>query len=235
MDDYRDLPNVIQQAISACALILILVSTFLAHAADISGKPRVIDGDTISIAGQRIRLHGIDTPESEQLCDADGKQWRCGKEATFALADAIGRTWVDCLERDKDRYGRIVAICKVGGPNGRDLGGYMVSEGWALAYRKYSTDYVKQEDAAKAAGKGLWRGSFVAPWDWRRGDRLASEAANDNRHCNFKGNIGRNGVRIYHVPGGTYYSRTKISESKGERWFCSEAEARAAGWRKSKR
>ena len=108
--------------------------------ADIIGKPRVIDGDTIEIAGQRIRLHGIDTPEAKQLCEAEGKPWRCGQEATFALANIIGRTWVDCVERDQDRYSRIIAVCKVGGPKGQDLGAWMVSEGWALAYRKYSKD-----------------------------------------------------------------------------------------------
>ena len=109
------------------------------------------------------------------------------------------------------------------------------SQGWALAYRKYSMDYVGDEDAARAAGKGLWRGKFIPPWEWRRGKRLASEVVTDNRTCPIKGNIGKGGTRIYHVPGGSYYSRTKISEGKGERCFCSEEEARAAGWRRSKR
>ena len=114
-------------------LRLIVLSILLAWGtpafADITGKPRIIDGDTIDIAGQRIRLHGIDTPESGQLCEADGKPWRCGQEATFALANIIGRTWVDCIERDRDRYGRIVAVCRVGGAKGQDLGAWMVSEG----------------------------------------------------------------------------------------------------------
>ncbi len=221
-------------------LRLIVLSALLAWGApafaDITGKPRVIDGDTIDIAGQRIRLYGIDTPESDQLCEADGKPWRCGQEATFALANIIGRTWVDCVERDRDRYGRIVAVCRVGGPKGQDLGAWMVSEGWALAYRKYSMDYVAAEDAARAAGRGLWRGKFTKPWEWgRRGKRLASEAASDSRPCPIKGNIGRKGTRIYHMPGGAYYGRTKINEAKGERCFQTEAEARVAGWRRSKR
>ncbi len=111
----------------------------------------------------------------------------------------------------------------------------MVSEGWALAYRKYSKDYVAAEDAAREAGKGLWRGKFVPPWDWRRGERLSIEAADVNRPCRIKGNISKKGTRIYHIPGGQYYSRTKITESKGERWFCTEEDARAAAWRRSKR
>ena len=166
----------------------------------------MIDGDTIDIAGQRIRLHGIDTPEAQQLCEADGKPWRCGQDATFALANLIGRTWVTCVARGEDHYGRTIAICKVGGPKGQDLGAYMVAEGLALAYRKYSADYVAVEDTARKAGLGLWRGKFTAPWEWRRGKRLASKAANDNRPCRIKGNIGKSGVHIYHMPGGAYYT-----------------------------
>ena len=112
----------------------------------------------------------------------------------------------------------------------------MVSQGFALAYRKYSTAYVGQERAAKAARRGLWRGEFVAPWDWRRGKRLAAAApVARTGECRIKGNISRSGKRIYHVPGARYYDRTRIDTSKGERWFCSEAEARVAGWRRAKR
>ena len=218
------------------ALFVFLALTVALPAyADITGKPQIIDGDTIDIGGQRIRLHGMDAPEAEQTCEANGTRWRCGQESTWALANIIGRTWVTCVERDRDQYGRVVAVCKVGGPKGRDIGAWMVSDGWALAYRKYSKDYVAMEDAARGAGNGLWRGKFVNPWEWRRGKRLASSAANDNRECPIKGNIGKGGTHIYHVPGGSYYSRTKVNEGKGERWFCSEVEAQAAGWRRSKR
>ena len=213
--------QLLQLAYCAVGLAVFALSMLLALPgfAEVSGKPTIFDGDTIDIASQRIRLHGIDTLETEQVCEIDGKPWRCGQEATFALADAIGRTWVNCTERDRDRYDRIVAVCKVGGPKGRDLGAYMVSQGWALAYRKYSNDYLANEDAARAANKGLWRGKFAPPWEWRRGKRLASEAANDNQSCRIKGNIGKGSTRNYHVPGGAHYSRTKINESKGERWF----------------
>lgn len=215
--------------------VLLALPLALPPHADISGKPRIIDGDTIDIGGLRIRLHGMDAPENAQTCVTNGKPWRCGQEATWALANIIGRTWVTCQARDKDRYGRIVAICKVGGPRGRDIGAWMVANGWALAYRKYSEDYADNEDAAREAGVGLWRGTFIKPWEWRRGKRMASEAVNDNCECPIKGNIGKGGTRIYHMPGGSHYSRTKINEAKSERWFCSEAEAQAAGWRKSKR
>lgn len=217
------------------ATFVTLIPLDLPALADFSGKPKIIDGDTIEIAGQRLRLHGIDTPEAGQVCEADGKPWRCGQEATQALANFVGTNLVECLERNRDRYGRVVAICKISGSTGLDLAIHMVSEGWALAYRKYSIDYVIQENAAKDDGKGLWRGEFIPPWDWRRGKRLAIEVVNNVRSCSIKGNIGKRGDRIYHVPGGANYRRTKIQQKKGERWFCSEEEARRAGWRRSKR
>ena len=83
----------------------------------------------------------------------------------------------------------------------------------------------------------MWRGDVVPPWDWRRGERLAGTRATtqpDSERCSIKGNIGKNGTRIYHVPGGRYYEQTRINTSKGERWFCTESDARAAGWRRSR-
>ncbi|MBT5083256.1 MAG: thermonuclease family protein [Rhodospirillaceae bacterium] len=197
-----------------------------------SDRVRVIDGDTIDISGQRIRLHGIDTPEAKQTCQREGFIWLCGAVATKVLRKLIGDTQVTCTQRDMDRYGRIVAVCYV---NGLNLNAAMVQSGMALAYRKYSNDYIGQEASAKAAQRGLWAGKFVAPWEWRRGKRLASETAlNDNpTGCRIKGNVGSKGDRIYHMPGGRWYDRTVITASKGERWFCSEGEAKAAGWQRA--
>ncbi len=216
------------------AVLIILILLPFTVSAEITGKPRIIDGDTIEIAGRRIRLYGIDAPESAQTCVADNKRWPCGTNATLALSGMISTNWVSCRERDIDRYGRIVAVCHLAGPQGPDVNAMMVAEGWALAYRRFSTDYVTAEAGAQRARKGLWRGDFIRPWDWRRGKRLS---ANDNQPgaCVIKGNIGRRGTRIYHVPGGQYYARTRIDPSKGERWFCSESEARGAGWRRSRR
>ena len=211
-----------------------LVLTFIVAApafADITGQPRVVDGDTLEIAGQHIRLHGIDAPESKQLCYLDGKRWQCGKDAGNILSDLINHRPVTCEERDKDRYGRIVAVCNAGG---EDLNAWMVLQGLAVAYRRYSLDYVDQEADAQLARRGVWATRFVLPWEWRRGKRLSQSAANENQPCRIKGNISRSGERIYHVAGGRWYDRTKISPSKGERWFCSEEEAQAAGWRRAK-
>ena len=128
----------------------------------------VIDGDTIEIRGQRVRLFGIDSPESAQLCQAGQKPYRCGQQAALVLADRIGERTVRCQERDKDRYGRVVAVCYVGG---EDLDRWMVEQGLAVAFRKYSLDYVDAENDAREARRGIWQGEFEMPWDWRAARR----------------------------------------------------------------
>lgn len=133
--------------------------------AELAGRATVIDGDTLELRGQRIRLFGIDAPESGQLCQLGGQAYRCGQQAALALADRIGQRTVRCTAKDVDRYGRTVAVCFVGG---EDLDRWMTLQGWALAYRKYSLDYVDAEDAARTAGRGLWRGEFQPPWEWRK-------------------------------------------------------------------
>ena len=210
---------------------LVLLATVLpAHSAEVAGRASVIDGDTLDIHGTRIRLHGVDAPESAQTCqDEIGNDWRCGKVAALALSDRIGTAPVRCLERDKDRYGRSVAVCYLGEI---DINGWLVESGWAIAYREYSTDYVGQEQAARDAKVGVWTGRFILPDRWRRGDRLDEPTASASQ-CNIKGNISRDGVRIYHVPNGRFYNATKIDLGAGERMFCTEDEARVAGWRKS--
>lgn len=225
-------------AIAAWIVLSAIALSSPAHA-DVSGRASVIDGDTIEVSGHRIRLQGIDAPESAQTCVAGGELWRCGRDGNRALRNRIANRTVACEERDRGLYGRIVAVCRLGDG---DVNAWMVSKGWALAYRRYSREYVAQEVSAKAARRGLWHGDFVVPWDWRAGERLqpVHRAAKrvsdqDTGQCRIKGNISPKGARIYHVPGGRYYERTRITLSTGERWFCSEAEARAGGWRRSRR
>ena len=130
-------------------------------------------------------------------------------------------------------YGRVVALCRAGG---EDLNAWKVEQGWALAHLR------DEERAARAGHRGIWRGEFVPPWDWRGGERLVGAGYARTRDfqsasgdCLIKGNISRGGERIYHVPGGAFYESTLLEPAKGERRLCSEREARAAGWRKSKR
>ncbi|WP_312895214.1 thermonuclease family protein [Microvirga sp.] len=151
----------------------------------------------------------------------------------------MGTANVSCEQRDIDRYNRVVAVCSAGG---EDLNGWLVQQGYAVAYRQYSTDYVSHENGAKKAKRGVWAGGFTPPWDWRRGDRrdspstvsgpaAASKPPAGTSGCKIKGNINTKGDWIFHVPGSRDYDRTQINEGAGERWFCSESEALAAGWR----
>ena len=150
---------------AAFGLAILAATASPATPAPIVGVASVIDGDTIEIHGVRIRLYGIDAPESRQLCTRPtGERWRCGQQASLALSDQIGRSTVSCDPRDTDRYGRTVAVCT---SRGVDLNGWLVTQGWAVAYRRYSRDYVRAEDQARAASRGVWSGQFERPWDWR--------------------------------------------------------------------
>ena len=145
-------------------LIFCLIAT--PALADVTGPARVIDGDTLEIQGERIRLHGIDAPESRQLCFIDGKPWQCGKDATTALAEKIAHQPVTCEDLGRDRDERIIGRCTVAG---EDIESWMVVNGWAVAYRRFSLDYVEEEANAQAARRGIWASEFVKPWEWRRG------------------------------------------------------------------
>jgi endonuclease YncB( thermonuclease family) len=134
-------------------------------AGPILGVASVIDGDTIEIHGERIRLDAIDAPESAQLClDAQSKRYRCGQKSANALSGMIGRSIITCQPKGRDRYKRTIAVCFEGDTN---LNAWMVAQGWAVAFRKYGVDYIPQEDEARLNRRGLWAGAFDMPWDWR--------------------------------------------------------------------
>ncbi|GAA4815404.1 hypothetical protein GCM10023232_08910 [Sphingosinicella ginsenosidimutans] len=125
---------------------------------------RVIDGDTIAIGDEHIRLFGIDAPERDQPCTLNGQAIACGYEAGQILSRLIGSAQPSCIARSTDRYGRTVAVCLV---NGKDLGREMVASGWAVAFVRYSQDYVADEAAARSARRGMWQGGFERPETWR--------------------------------------------------------------------
>lgn len=125
----------------------------------------VVDGDTLWVGGQKYRLLGIDAPEHNQTCsDARGAPYACGAVATEQMRALTQGRRVTCQPTGKRSYDRLIAVCYA---DGVDVGQQLVGAGWALAYRTYSTAYVPQEDAARAAQAGLWSGTFVAPWDYR--------------------------------------------------------------------
>ena len=151
-------------------LLAVLLLAGTAHADVISGLARVTDGDTIRIANERIRLHGIDAPELRQKCGTEtGEPYQCGISAAEKLREAIGNQPVDCQFFERDRYGRIIGTCF--NATGKNIQSWMVEGGWAVAYRRYSTRYVEEEAAAREAKRGIWRGSFTMPWIWRRQNR----------------------------------------------------------------
>ena len=192
---------------------------------------KVVDADTIILNKEKIRLHGIDAPETEQSCYIGEEAWSCGKQATEYLKKVLEGVSVPSLHCDissKDRYGRSIGICYIGDKN---INSILVENGWALAYRKYSRDYIPNEKLASKRKFGVWQGDFVEPWKWRLGVRIR-EAKKVG--CHIKGNISSNGEKIYHLPNSKNYLKTKISPSKGERWFCSEKEAQTLGWRAPK-
>lgn len=154
---------------------LVLLASRVA-AADLTGTPHVIDGDTIDIGGERVRLHGIDAPERSQTCSVTGVATPCGRESAGVLQALTDAGPVRCSGGKRDRYGRLIAVCYAGD---RDLNAELVRRGWALAYRRYSMDYVGEESDARAHGRGMWRGAFIEPWAWRRGERLPTVARGD--------------------------------------------------------
>lgn len=141
--------------------------------AEVSGTASVQDADTLEFGKVRVRLTGVDAPESGQKCrDAGGRFVRCGVIAANALSAWLNRNPVSCEIEDKDRYGRFIGKCSV---RGADVQEWLVSNGHAVAYRTYSTAYVEAELKARQAKAGVWSGEFIMPWDWRQGLRLDGE------------------------------------------------------------
>jgi endonuclease YncB( thermonuclease family) len=157
-----------------CGLLIILIAAAAlpARAMELTGTATPLDGDTLALNGEHVRLHGIDAPERTQTCSVHGQPWACGRGAQQYLAAATGGRTVVCQGSKRDRYGRLIAVCSV---DGRNLNADLVRQGWAIAYRRYALDYVGEEAEAQQARRGLWQGEFVPPADWRQGVRaLAS-------------------------------------------------------------
>ena len=134
----------------------------------IKGKAKVIDGDTIHIGNNKIRLHGIDAPEQKQTCIFEGNEWNCGQDATFFLSNLINKKSVSCRVNNIDQYKRLVAVCFIDNININQI---MVIFGWEIAYRYYSKDFIKEEQIAKKNKIGIWRGTFEEPYIYRKNNK----------------------------------------------------------------
>lgn len=217
-------------------LACLLLSTIPAAAETWAGIVRVIDADTIDIgAPAHVRLLGIDAAENDQTCrDGAGTVLACGAMATAATRALYEGRDGTCTVRNFDRYGRGLGTCRV---DGDDMGGDLVRRGLAQVYRGDAT-YAEEEKEARLLARGLWRYEMMSPAAWRADQRATPAAEEAIRPavggCAIKGNISENGW-IYHLPGMQYYDRTTIREERGERWFCTEQEAQAAGWRRARR
>jgi endonuclease YncB( thermonuclease family) len=220
-----------------CALIalLLVASPVPAIAETVSGEADVLDGDTLVIEGRHVRLFGIDAPETAQTCLRDGEAWACGEESARQLTQLIGTQTVSCTGNEIDQYSRLLAVCHAGR---FELNRALVEHGWATAYHTYSDAYAADEARAKMNRLGIWGSTFDLPQTYRLARQAkpetrqqasqASAATTPPGQCVIKGNRSRRGDWIYHLPGMPYYDATRAEEM-----FCSEADARAAGYRRA--
>jgi micrococcal nuclease len=201
----------------------------------------VVDGDTIKVrlAGvtERVRVIGIDTPElASRECYA---QQAASKMQSLVQSKQV-RLVADPTQDDRDRYGRLLRHVRLA--DGRSVAQLLIAGGFGREYtydRPYAgrDSHLEAQRAAQAADRGIWSSgclSAVAPAPVAPAPSASPPAAGSGA-CTIKGNISSEGEKIYHVPGGAFYEQTKISTAKGERWFCSESDAVAAGWRPSQR
>ncbi len=235
-----------QKFIPQILLVIVVFAFLLSYAhADEPSTPlctvvKVIDGDTLVAQcpgknSEKVRLIGVDTPETKHPSKpvqfygreasaftkrmADGKRVRLEFDQAFA---AKGHRGV---------YGRLLAYVYIKQSDGTwfDLNAELIRQGYAHAYTRFPFNRIDEfrqlESEARKASRGLWTES-VKP-------TTPASKVKPNGKCLIKGNIGKGGKKIFHVPGGRWYKLTKIDESRGERWFCTEKEAVQAGWRKS--
>ena len=223
-----------------CATLALLLTAQIAEAQQaVWGVGRAKDGDSLMVGETEVRLFGIDAPEFDQTCTRDRQAWSCGGAAAEQLMALVTGKEVECVSMGLDDHKRTLGRCTVRGTNVNQA---MVASGFAVAYRRYSTDYVAAEEAAKAAKLGMWAGSFEQPEQFRRTGGLkvaitsgrqrsaqrSSWAVRAQGNCNIKGNRNRRGEWIYHLPWMPYYDQTRPEEI-----FCSETEAQAAGYRRA--
>lgn len=222
----------------------------------LEGVARAIDGDTLDVASPtgtvRVRLQAIDAAEGGQRCKLRWiGTWDCGRAATIALEQLTAGRTVTCKAEGTDRHGRVLGVCFTGG---QDINAALVRAGLAWAYVHYSDRYVAEEQTARLEQLGIWQAATMPPWEWRASQRARTTSAeiralrsrpdpgvgwrrpadvapaSPPARCDIKGNVTANG-RIYHTRESPWYARIDMTLAGGRRWFCTEQEAREAGWR----
>jgi endonuclease YncB( thermonuclease family) len=237
--------------------VLIILACLLATVSGQAASVDIVDGDTIKLDGTTYRLDGIDAPERDQTClDEKGAVWPCGIEAASRLAELIAKGAVTCEDKGPDPVypKRRIGICSV---DGASVNQTLVLEGWAISFEPYARGRFDQEQAnARDNRRGIWKGCFAAPRDFRRWNKRTAKllgptcptVGNDTAElnklfpddpamptgCPIKGKVavralltGHRG--IYHLEGCRSYRTLK----NPNRWFCSQEEAQAAGFRKA--
>lgn len=224
--------------LSRAFAVVILAASSHSIAQVLTGTASAADGDSLVVGSQRVRLFGIDAPELDQTCQTGGNAWQCGADAKRRLNELVAGQRVDCQIIGTDQYGRSLGKCST---EFLELNEAIVELGWAVAYREYSQDYVEAEERAKLRKAGIWNSTFTMPSAHRLANApkqsdpatraIASRPQLSNQSftgCTIKGNRNRKGQWIYHLPGMPYYDKTRAEE-----FFCTEAQARAAGYRRA--
>lgn len=189
---------------------------------------RVIDGDTIELAGRVVDLYGIDAPELGQRCNLpNGGTWPCGEAAARVLNELVGGARLTCTDQDAGPDGRVTSVCLLGG---LDVNRQMVRDGFAWAAEPTDGDYIAAQQQAKDQSIGVWWIPTQPPWEYRV-EQWDAALATAPSGCPIKGRVMDAGAQIYLTPWSPGYMKAGVLPEKGERWFCSEREALDSGWR----
>ncbi|WP_045834867.1 thermonuclease family protein [Hyphomicrobium sp. 99] len=198
---------------------------------EISGQATAIAGDAMRVDGVNVRIDGIEAPSNQQPCyRANGRKWNCAAAARTGLSKIIRGRVVTCTRSGQDDAGRTLAQCTV---DGSDLATQLVRNGYVFAASSYFSSLGSEETAARNAKAGIWQGEVARPQAWRDQTwEMAKRQAPDG--CPIKGVV-RASSKIYTLPWSEAYASAKVRPERGERWFCSEDEAKAAGFSSSDR
>lgn len=235
--------NVADSILRALLLLALVCAAPVGHLAALAAQGdqplagrgvRVIDGDTLQIDDQTVQLYGIDAPELGQRCQRGDDLWACGLEAALFLQKTVsfeGPTMQCSPWGEEPAAGTggelVIGVCQIGP---RQVGLTMVRNGYAVALPESFPDYQEAEAQAREARLGVWQSDFVPPWEWREGKGAEANSSDWVRSCNIKGALGPAEEPIYYVPTDQEYESVTIDPARGEQMFCSDEEARAAGW-----